>query len=112
MEKRSNDRQYMLLGTRIVGNFGATIAVPIVLLSLLGKYLDARWGTGPWMLILGFVLAATLSGISITRKAKAFGLEYQALVDSETPKSSVSASEKPPEDTSKESANSPKEIVK
>lgn len=85
MKKPSNDRAYMLLGARIVGNFGATIAVPIVLFSLLGKWLDTRWGTGPWMLILGFLLAATLSGISITRKAKEYGREYQKLVDSETP---------------------------
>lgn len=83
MKKQSNDRAYMLLGARIVGNFGTTIAIPIVVLALAGKWLDTRWGTGPWMLILGFVLAATLTAISINRKAKAFGREYQALVDSE-----------------------------
>lgn len=85
MPSPPNDRTYMLFGARIVGDFGATIAVPIVLLALLGKWLDGQWGTGPWMLILGFVLAAVLSGLSITRKAKAYGDAYQKLVDSETP---------------------------
>jgi len=86
MSKSSNDRNYLLLGVRIVGDFGATIAVPVVLLSLAGKALDARWGTSPMLLIAGFALAAVLSGISITRKAKRYGRLYQTLVDSDISK--------------------------
>ena len=73
----------MLLGARIVGDFGATIAIPIVFLSWTGKVLDARWGTAPYLLILGFVLAAALSAVSLTRKAKAYGRRYLALMDAE-----------------------------
>lgn len=78
MEKTS-DRGYYLFGLRIVADFGATIAVPIVVFAWLGQRLDARWGTKPWLLIAGFVLAAFISGISIYRKAKVYGNEYQKL---------------------------------
>lgn len=76
---KTDDRGYYLLGLRIVADFGATIAVPIVVFAWLGQRLDARWGTKPWLLITGFVLAALISGGSIYRKAKAYGKEYQEL---------------------------------
>lgn len=75
----NRDRDYQFLGLRIVGDFGATIAVPVVLLALLGKWLDARWGTRPWLLIAGFALAAAISALSILKKAKRYGREYDAL---------------------------------
>ena len=78
MEKAS-DRDYYLLGLRVVADFGATIAVPAVVFSWLGKRLDDRWGTKPWLIISGFILAALISGISIYRKARTYGNEYQKL---------------------------------
>jgi F0F1-type ATP synthase assembly protein I len=73
------ERKYWVFALRIAGDFGATIAVPVVLFVYLGKKLDARWDTQPWLMIAGFVLAASISGISIYRKAKKLGSEYQAL---------------------------------
>ena len=69
----------MLLGLRIVGEFGAIIAVPVVLLSMLGKYLDGKYGTAPWLLIAGFVLAFALSAFTLYRRAKRFRDEYLAI---------------------------------
>lgn len=83
MGRRSSDRGYFLLGLRIVGDFGATIAVPVVLFAWAGKALDARWGTGPIVLILGFALAAGLSALSIARKARTYGRRYQELLNAE-----------------------------
>ena len=62
-----------------MGEFGALIAVPVVLLSWLGKQLDTAYGTGPWLLIAGFVLAFTFSAAGIVRRAKRYGQEYEAL---------------------------------
>lgn len=76
---KNNDRQYALLGMRIVGDFGVTLAVPIVLFALAGKALDAKYGTRPLFLIAGFVLAAVLSGTSVVRKAKRYGKAYEDL---------------------------------
>lgn len=74
-----NDRRYWLFGLRIAGDFGVTIAIPVVVFAYLGKRLDARYDTAPWILIVGFALAALLSGVMIYRKAKKYGTEYQKM---------------------------------
>ncbi|MFC1638968.1 AtpZ/AtpI family protein [Patescibacteria group bacterium] len=79
MSDSDKDRKFMLLGLRIVGEFGAVIAVPVVLLSMLGKWLDTRYDTAPKLLILCFVLAAVISGAAIYRRAKRFGDMYFAI---------------------------------
>ncbi|HYE60001.1 MAG TPA: AtpZ/AtpI family protein [Candidatus Kapabacteria bacterium] len=75
----NEQRKYMLLGLRIVGDFGATIAVPVVLFVLVGQWMDARYGIGPWATVAAFVLAALVSGKSIYRKAKEYGRTYTAI---------------------------------
>lgn len=77
--KPSDDRRYYLFALKIVGDFGASIAIPVVIFALLGKYLDARYNTAPWLLICGFALSAFLSGKMIYNKAKRYGAEYQNL---------------------------------
>lgn len=77
--KKNNDARYWIFGLRIVVDFGASIALPVVVLSMAGKRLDARFGTHPWLLIAGFVLAAMLSAALIYRSAKRYGRQYQDL---------------------------------
>lgn len=74
-----NDRRYYSLGLRIVVDFGAAIAVPVVVFVLLGQYLDDHFGLSPLFTILGFVLAALISAKIIYKKAKYYGREYQKL---------------------------------
>ena len=73
------ERKYILMGLRIVGDFGATIAVPVVLFVLVGQWLEGKYGYAPWLTVGGFVLAAALSGKMIYKKAKEYGREYQEL---------------------------------
>ena len=73
------ERKYQMLGFRIMGEFGATIAIPVVALSWLGQKLDRAYGTGPWLLIAGFGLAGALSAAVIYRRSQAYGREYEAL---------------------------------
>ena len=68
---------------RIIGDFGVTIAAPVVVFAYIGRQLDIRAGTGPWLTILGFVLAAALTTVLIRRKAKAYGTEYGNLIKEE-----------------------------
>lgn len=77
--KKPNDRRYWIFGLRIAGDFVLTIAIPVVIFAYLGKQLDIRFGTAPWLLIAGFTLAAVLSALMIYRKAKRYGKEYQQL---------------------------------
>lgn len=71
--------KYVRFALRIVGDFGLTIAIPVVFFSWVGKQLDIKYDSGPWLTILGFVLAALISAVSINRKAKQLGREFQDL---------------------------------
>lgn len=71
------DRRYFLFAIRIMGELVWMIAVPVVLLAFLGKWLDNRWNTRPWFLIFGFVLAALISGFAVWRRVHQLGKEYQ-----------------------------------
>ena len=73
------DRKYMLMGIRIAGDFGASIAVPIILFVIAGQWLDGKYDKSPWFTVIGFILAAVLSGRMIYKKAKQYGEEYRKL---------------------------------
>lgn len=75
----AKDRKYYLFAVRIIGDFGASIAVPVVVFVLIGQWLDGKYDKSPWFTIFGFALAAILSGKMIYKKAKRYGKEYQDL---------------------------------
>lgn len=50
---------------------GYTIALPLVLLALGGRFLDRKLGTTPWLLLVGIALALITSGIGVARKVRA-----------------------------------------
>jgi len=77
--ERITERKYLLLAAKIIGDFGVTLAVPVVALAWLGRRLDLRYGTSPWLLVAGFVLAFGISLAFICRKALAYGREYEAI---------------------------------
>lgn len=77
------DRQFALLGVRALGDFGATIAVPVVLLALGGKWLDGRYGTAPTFLLIGVALAILISAVVVVRKANAYGKQFEAIIEEE-----------------------------
>ena len=73
------DRKYYLLGLRIAGDFGVSIAVPVVVFVLIGQWLDGKYDKSPWFTIAAFVLAALLSGRMIYKKAKRYGKQFQEI---------------------------------
>jgi membrane protein DedA with SNARE-associated domain len=75
----NKDRGYYILALKIVGDVGATIAVPVVIFVIIGQYLDTKYGYGPWLTVLAFILAALTSGSIVYKKAKLYGQEYQKL---------------------------------
>ena len=77
--KKNSDREYYLFALKIVGDFGANIAVPVIIFAFIGQYFDEKYHSRPWFLILGLIIAAGLSGISIYRKAKKYGEIYKKM---------------------------------
>lgn len=53
-------------------NLGFSIAVPLVLFALLGRYLDGILGTSPWLLLVSIGIAITTSMIVIYQKVKEY----------------------------------------
>lgn len=82
----TSDRQYIMLAFRIMGDFGVGLAVPVVTFALVGKWLDMRFGTRPWFLIAGFILAAGISATYVNRRAKMYGREYEEMGKNEMKK--------------------------
>ncbi len=81
-----NDREYILFGLRMVGEFGASVAVPVVIFAVIGQKLDDRWGTGWLCTIIGFVLAALISAKIVYKRARQAGAEYQTMINQEQKK--------------------------
>lgn len=73
------DRKSYMLGFKIMGDFGASIAVPVIIFVLIGKWLQTKYGFAPFGVIGGFVLAATTSILSIRKKVKSYSQEYNSL---------------------------------
>lgn len=53
-------------------DMGFIIALPLVAFGLLGKYLDGKLGTEPWLTIAGIFLAIIATTIWLTRKFKTY----------------------------------------
>ena len=47
---------------------GYSIAIPLVLLALLGRFLDKRFGTSPWLLLVGIFLSLIVSTFAVYYK--------------------------------------------
>ena len=67
------------MGLRIVGDFGASIAVPVITFVLIGQWLDGKYEKTPLFTVIAFVLAAFVSGKMIYKKSKRYGKEYNDL---------------------------------
>ncbi len=80
---KTSDRQYYTFALRIIGDFGASIAIPVIVSVLIGQYLDEKYQRSPLFTIIAFVISALISAKIIHKKAKRYGILYQKLVDND-----------------------------
>ncbi len=76
---KSSSRDYYLFGFKIIGSFGASIAIPIIIFVLIGQHFDKKYNSAPFYTVGAFVLAAAISAKIIYKQAKGFGAEYKKL---------------------------------
>ncbi len=50
-------------------NLGLSFALGIALLAGLGNWLDGRWGTKPWLTLVGAVLGVVVGFVNLFRTA-------------------------------------------
>lgn len=65
-KKTSASTLFTTLG--IAWGFGYTIAIPLVVLALLGRWVDNHWHTSPWGLIAGILLSIVISSVGLVMK--------------------------------------------
>jgi len=47
---------------------GFQIAIPLVIFALLGRVLDNKFNTGPWLLLLGVLIAIVVTSLLVYKK--------------------------------------------
>lgn len=63
-DKKSNLWQALSL----LGQLGYVIAIPLVILAIVGRFLDKKFHTSPWLLIVGMFLALITSTFWVLKK--------------------------------------------
>lgn len=53
---------------QLAWELGYTIAIPIVALALVGRWMDKQLETSPWLLLVGIVLSIFISSAMVYRK--------------------------------------------
>ncbi|MBU4453354.1 AtpZ/AtpI family protein [Patescibacteria group bacterium] len=55
----------------LAGQLGYTITIPLVVLALVGRFLDKKYNSSPWFLLGGILLSLAITSIWITKKSMA-----------------------------------------
>ena len=66
MEKQAKTPYWQALG--LAWELGYTIAIPLVLFALAGRWADRTFGTSPWLLLSGMGLAIVFTTFFLVRK--------------------------------------------
>jgi len=72
LQKPNNDTLKKWNMVNLATEFGFIIALPLVVFALLGKWLDHKFGTYPWLTLAGIALAITSTTVWMTKRLKGF----------------------------------------
>lgn len=65
----SSQRNALLQALSYAWEFGYLVAVPLILFAVLGRFLDKKLATGPWLFLAGILFSILLSSVAVVRKA-------------------------------------------
>ena len=69
MPGSNRSRAGLWLALSFAWKLGYSIAVPLVALLLIGRFLDQRLGTSPWLLMTGLVVSFIVTNVLMFREA-------------------------------------------
>lgn len=78
-DKNDNEETWRLLG--FAWELGYSLAIPIIFFLLLGRILDKKFGTSPWLLLTGMLLSLFSSSLTVYAKATKILAETQSIKD-------------------------------
>jgi len=55
---------------QLAWELGYTIAIPIVLFALLGRWADEKLSSSPWLLLVGIIISILISSLLIYQRVK------------------------------------------
>lgn len=64
----TGSRQALWQALNLAWELGYSIAVPLVIFALVGRWLDGRLHTSPWLFLSGVVLAIISTSLLLIRK--------------------------------------------
>lgn len=67
---RSSERQALWDALGLAWEMGYTIAIPLIVFALGGRFLDRWIGTAPWLMLIAIAIAIAISSTAITRKIR------------------------------------------
>ncbi len=67
-KKKNNSEDQAWSAMSLAWEMGYSIAIPLVLSALVGRFLDKKFGTSPWLLLVGILLAIISSTYIIYKK--------------------------------------------
>lgn len=79
MPLNAKDWRAYALGLKLAADFGASIAIPAVLLVWFGKYLQIKYDFAPYGVIAGFVIAVLVSIPIVLKRARRYEREFRLL---------------------------------
>ena len=68
VEKKFNKNENSWSALGLAWELGYTIAIPLVVFALAGRYLDKKLGTSPFLLLLGILLSIGLTSWLVYKK--------------------------------------------
>ena len=77
-----NGKKPAWIAAGFAAELGYGIAVPLVLFAGAGRLLDRRFGSAPWLLIAGILLALVTSVLWLMRKVRVMAAEIDRLAGS------------------------------
>jgi ATP synthase protein I len=82
--QKPEEKNQVWYALSLAWQLGYSIAIPLVILALLGRFLDKRFGTSPWLLLAGVLLSLVISTFAVYFKT----IKILGTADSENKKSS------------------------
>lgn len=71
MEKEKEKSEKPWSAVSLAWELGYSIAVPLVGLALVGRFLDKKFESSPWFLLIGILISITISSYLIYKKTVA-----------------------------------------
>jgi len=77
-------KESLFFSFSLIGQIGFATAVPLVVFGLIGRYFDHRFGTSPYLFLLGLTIATVVVFFTLKKLVKEAIAKFNKLSKEET----------------------------